>query len=123
MKITSGTILREIRIRSGKTLRQFCIENNLDPVRYSLIERNELRPCPEEYGNYLNLIRPKMEDKMKAKMVCAYCGILKPYPDDFPNPIHAMCMECVETETKKEEMRISRLWHNRFLAFIKKVFA
>ena len=58
-EITVGMILRDIRIQKGITLRKFCLDNNFDPVRYSLIERNELRPNLEEYGNYINLIRSK----------------------------------------------------------------
>ena len=59
---------------------------------------------------------------MKTEIPCAYCGVKKPYPEDFPNSLYAMCTECVEAETKKEEARIVRLWHNRLLAFIRKVF-
>lgn len=56
---------------------------------------------------------------MNTEITCAYCGIRKPYPEDFPDILYAMCTECVEAETKKE----ARLWYNQFLAFIKKVFA
>ena len=61
-------------------------------------------------------------DDMKTEIVCAYCGRLKPYPDDFPNMIYAMCAECVEKEAKERERKKARLWHNRFLVFIKKLF-
>ena len=56
MEITIGFILKEIRIRSEITLRTFCIDRKLDAVRYSLIERNELRPNISELNEYLNLI-------------------------------------------------------------------
>jgi len=55
-EITVGMILRDIRIRNGITLRRFCLDNSLDPIRYSLIERDELKPSLAEYGEYLNLI-------------------------------------------------------------------
>jgi len=56
MKFTVGWILREIRIRKELTLRTFCIERKLDAIRYSLIERDELRPNISEINDYLNLI-------------------------------------------------------------------
>ena len=59
---------------------------------------------------------------MKTEIPCAYCGILKLYPNDFPNIIYAMCTECIEAEVKKRKEKRARLWHNRFLVFIKKVF-
>lgn len=55
--VTVGMILREIRIRSGLTLREFCLKNDFDPVRYSLIERDELKPIRAELEDYLNLIK------------------------------------------------------------------
>ena len=54
-EITVGEILTKIRIRKGKTLREFCLNNNLDPVRYSLIERDELKPNLTELEKYLML--------------------------------------------------------------------
>ena len=55
MKLTAGRILQEFRIRQGYTLREFCMGRNLDAVRYSLIERNELVPNLEELQQYLDL--------------------------------------------------------------------
>lgn len=60
MKITLGWVLREMRIRQGMTLRDFCIERKLDPIRYGLIERDELRPNWSEVNEYLEL---KEEEK------------------------------------------------------------
>jgi len=57
MKITIGWLLKEIRIKKGLTLRTFCLERKLDPLRYSLIERDELRPNLSEINEYLNLIK------------------------------------------------------------------
>ena len=57
MKITIGWLLKEIRIKKGLTLRTFCLERNVDPLRYSLIERDELRPTLSEINGYLNLIK------------------------------------------------------------------
>lgn len=55
-EITIGMVLKDIRIQSGVTLRKFCLPSNLDPLRYSLIERDELKPNLAEYGGYLSLI-------------------------------------------------------------------
>lgn len=57
MKITIGWLLKEIRIRKGLTLRTFCLERKLDAIRYSLIERDELRPNMSEINEYLDLIK------------------------------------------------------------------
>ena len=57
IEITIGMVLREIRIRSGITLRSFCLNNDFDPMRYSLIERDELKPNMAELEEYLNLVR------------------------------------------------------------------
>lgn len=59
MKITIGLLLREIRIRKELTLRTFCIERELDAVRYSMIERDILRPNISEVNEYLDLIKEK----------------------------------------------------------------
>ncbi len=46
-----GQQLKASRIESGKTLREFCIENNLDPVTYSRIERGYVtEPDPATAG-------------------------------------------------------------------------
>lgn len=58
-KITVGLILKNIRLEREYTLSRFCQENNLDPIRYSLIERNELKPNLEEFGYYISLINKK----------------------------------------------------------------
>lgn len=29
-------------------------------------------------------------------MNCAYCGVTKSYPDNFPIPGHAECIACIE---------------------------
>lgn len=31
-----------------------------------------------------------------VKMNCAYCGVTKSYPSNFPIPGHAKCIECIE---------------------------
>jgi len=55
--IKTGNILEEIRIRTGHTLRNFCLSRDLDANRYSLIERDILRPNVEEVNQYLKLIK------------------------------------------------------------------
>lgn len=57
MGVTIGSILKEMRIRSNWTLRRFCIANGLDPIRYSMIERDIMKPNIEELTHYLNLIK------------------------------------------------------------------
>ena len=42
-----GTLVKELRIAQGKTLRQFCAENGLDPSNWSKIER-DINPPPRD---------------------------------------------------------------------------
>lgn len=63
MEVTIGSILKEIRIRSGWTLRQFCIIHKLDPIRYSMIERDIMKPNIEELDQYMDLIKEKRKEK------------------------------------------------------------
>ncbi len=57
--LTTGLLLRDIRIRNGLTLRMFCLDRELDPTRYSMIERDILKPTMTEAYEYLNLIERK----------------------------------------------------------------
>jgi len=57
MTFTIGYILKEIRIRSGLTLRTFCLGHKLDAVRYSLVERDQMMPNTSEINEYLDLIK------------------------------------------------------------------
>jgi len=57
MKITLGWVLREIRVRQGMTLGDFCIKRKVDAIRYGLIERDELKPDWSEVNEYLDLIK------------------------------------------------------------------
>jgi transcriptional regulator with XRE-family HTH domain len=43
-----GDFFKKKRIESGKTLRQFCMENNLDPGNISKLERGILPPPTSE---------------------------------------------------------------------------
>jgi len=43
-----GDFFKKKRIESGKTLRQFCLENNLDPGNISKLERGILPPPTSE---------------------------------------------------------------------------
>lgn len=54
-----GIFFKKKRIELGKTLRQFCIENSLDPGNISKLERGIFPP-------------PKSEEKLEA-----YAGCLK----------------------------------------------
>lgn len=55
-----GKFFKELRQRSGQTLRQFCQEHNLDPGNISKIERGKIRPPTsheilERYASYLKI--------------------------------------------------------------------
>jgi transcriptional regulator with XRE-family HTH domain len=60
IKMTYGEFFKEKRIGLKKTLRQFCLENKLDPGNISRLERG-LMPPPqgsdklEEYAKYLHI--------------------------------------------------------------------
>jgi len=55
-----GQFFKEMRLRTGLSLRQFCLENGLDPGNISKMERG-LSPPPqskeklEEYAKYLGI--------------------------------------------------------------------
>ena len=59
-KFTFGELFKQKRIGLKKTLRQFCVENKLDPGNISKLERG-LMPPPqgsdklEEYAKYLHI--------------------------------------------------------------------
>jgi len=40
---------------------------------------------------------------MNRKIMCAYCGEFKKYPEEFPSSIYAQCQECVDREQKERE--------------------
>ncbi len=44
MSALFGEYFKKKRLEIGKTLRQFCLENGLDPGNISKIERGILRP-------------------------------------------------------------------------------
>lgn len=61
-----GARLKEIRISTGKTLRDFCLENKFDPGNYSRLERGVLPPPQrrellEKYLRALG-VRPGSDD-------------------------------------------------------------
>lgn len=39
------------------------------------------------------------------QMVCAYCGVMRNYPEDFPNRLYAECRICIYSRSKKKKMR------------------
>lgn len=72
MELTIGYVLKLIRIKCGLTLRTLCIERDLDPVRYSMIERDVLRPNTAELDVYLDLVGDKKKEEgqfLKLKKV------------------------------------------------------
>ncbi|MEW6587502.1 MAG: helix-turn-helix transcriptional regulator [Nitrospirota bacterium] len=59
-KPTFGEFFKEKRIALRKTLRQFCVENKLDPGNISRLERGLMAPPQgseklEEYASYLQI--------------------------------------------------------------------
>ena len=57
---TFGELFKQKRIALGKTLRQFCLDNDLDPGNVSKIERGVMSAPQseeklEEYAGYLNI--------------------------------------------------------------------
>lgn len=63
--VTFGEFFKQKRIVLKKTLRQFCLENNLDPGNISKIERGKMAPPTsdeklKEYAKFLNI---KIESK------------------------------------------------------------
>ena len=61
---TFGGFFKERRLALGKTLREFCQENGLDPGNISKIERGKMSPPTdklEEYAQYLNIKNGEFE--------------------------------------------------------------
>ncbi|MCK9418760.1 MAG: helix-turn-helix domain-containing protein [Nitrospirae bacterium] len=59
-KMTFGEFFKEKRIDLKKTLRQFCLDNKLDPGNISKLERGLMQPPQgsdklEEYAKYLHI--------------------------------------------------------------------
>jgi transcriptional regulator with XRE-family HTH domain len=59
MKAQFGELLKQLRIKSGKSLRDFCVENGFDPGNYSRLERGLSAPPHEakiaEYARALGI--------------------------------------------------------------------
>jgi len=58
--ILFGKRFKQLRQKTGKTLRQFCLEHNLDPGNYSKLERGKSLPPKsreklEKLANFLNI--------------------------------------------------------------------
>jgi transcriptional regulator with XRE-family HTH domain len=58
--VNFGEFFKQKRIASGKTLRQFCLDNNLDPGNISKIERGKMSPSTseeklKEYAKFLRI--------------------------------------------------------------------
>ena len=45
--MTFGELVKDMRIAQGKTLRQFCVEHELDPSNWSKVERG-INPPPKD---------------------------------------------------------------------------
>lgn len=44
MRNRFGELLKELRMRAGLSLREFCLRNQIDPGNYSRVERGVFRP-------------------------------------------------------------------------------
>ena len=56
--VTFGEFFKQKRIELGVTLRQFCLDHNLDPGNVSRIERDKMAPPidrVEEFAGYLKI--------------------------------------------------------------------
>lgn len=61
---TFGEFFKQKRLALAKTLRQFCLENGIDPGNISKIERGKMAPPIdrlEEYAEYLKLEESEQE--------------------------------------------------------------
>jgi len=72
-----GKLLKTLRQRTGKTMRDFCLEHGFDPGNYSRLERGIFPPPQKEeliekYANALRLIRGS-DDWLEFFDVAAAC--------------------------------------------------
>ena len=75
--IAFGKLMKSLRRKSGKTMRDFCLENKLDPGNYSRLERGMFPPPQredllEKYAIALGLARGS-EDWLEFFDVAAAC--------------------------------------------------
>ncbi|UCB57190.1 MAG: hypothetical protein JSV30_00955 [Candidatus Omnitrophota bacterium] len=87
MMVTFGEFFKQKRISLGKTLRQFCLENQLDPGNISKIERGKLPPPAseeklKEYAKYLNIQFGSEEWQTFKDLASLSAGKI---PDDLKN--------------------------------------
>ena len=84
---TFGEFFKQKRISLGKTLRQFCVENELDPGNISKIERGKMAPPQSEeklkdYARYLNIEFGSEEWQTFKDLAAMSAGKI---PEDFKN--------------------------------------
>ena len=60
---TFGEFFKKKRIALGKTLRQFCLENGLDPGNISKIERGKMIPSEKNLEEYAQCLNIKIDSK------------------------------------------------------------
>lgn len=82
-----GIYLRERRMQLGKTLRQFCLDNNLDPGNVSRIESGIAKPPQdeeklEEYAVALGIKKETAEWHRFIDLAHAEVGTI---PEDLMN--------------------------------------
>jgi transcriptional regulator with XRE-family HTH domain len=74
---TFGKLMKTLRQKTGKTMRDFCLENGLDPGNYSRLERGMFPPPQredllEKYATALGLVRGS-DDWLEFFDVAAAC--------------------------------------------------
>src|ERR1700733_9191117 len=72
-----GSLLKRLRLKTGKTLREFCGEHGLDPGNYSRLERGIFPPPSgsellEKYAHCLGL-KPGTDEWLEFFDVAAAC--------------------------------------------------
>jgi transcriptional regulator with XRE-family HTH domain len=80
---TFGQLFKAMRLRLGKTLREFCLEHGLDPGNVSKMERGILPPPQgkeklEQYATFLGLKRGSTEWFDFFDLAAAEAGRLPP---------------------------------------------
>lgn len=82
--MTFGSYFKQKRMVLKKTLRQFCLENKLDPGNISKLERGILNPPQhnklEEYAKILEISKDSDEWFEFFDLAAAYTGVL---PEDL----------------------------------------
>lgn len=80
---TFGEYFKELRIRKGITLREFCVTHDLDPGNLSKLERGELNPPQDiqklkDYAFFLGLKEGSRDFQTFMDLAAASAGRIPP---------------------------------------------